>query len=474
MVYKFGSAFITGVVLIAAKSNVLAANWEIVPEAQAKVIYTDNVLLGTANAEQSEIIHELRPGVTINADGAHASLDFSYYLQALYYQGLSERNDVYHQLDMDLNTELINRFAFFDLAANYDQQITNSRAGTNSNNALISGNRTNTASFQLSPYLRNTFQRNRSFLVRPSYGEVRYDDSLYDDSKISQVIASVDQQSLQTSMGWRMSAQQRAVKYQNEDELLLRRLDYGISLPLSLRVLWTIDGGREQNRYSPSIDTPDVLDDTVYIIWSTGLQWEPGERTSVSGSFGKRYFGNTYNFLFNHRSKYTVWRVEYLEDIETSSLQLQPIRSTEQANQGAGLPRFQGVQNISNQPFVSRRFTISINGSRGKSDYAIHLFKVNREYQLGENDDRMRGATLSYTWRMYQRTRVIGSVDYQKYKFSIDNSENTVENYAITLVRTLGPDTTVELEYNYGKNDSNADNFGYRYNMVSANINARF
>src|SRR5262249_309485 len=56
--------------------------------------------------------------------------------------------------------------------------------------------------------------------------------------------------------------------------------------------------------------------------WSIGADWAPTPRTSLAASMGHRYFGATHSLDFKHRTRLTVWNLNYSESVTTSRSQL--------------------------------------------------------------------------------------------------------------------------------------------------------
>jgi uncharacterized protein (PEP-CTERM system associated) len=55
--------------------------------------------------------------------------------------------------------------------------------------------------------------------------------------------------------------------------------------------------------------------------YSLGFNWAPSARTSIQASAGKRYFGNSYFLVANHRSRRTVWSINYNDAVTTTRAQ---------------------------------------------------------------------------------------------------------------------------------------------------------
>jgi len=76
----------------------------------------------------------------------------------------------------------------------------------------------------------------------------------------------------------------------------------------------TADGGYEDNHYT--------LTNYHGPIYGVGATWHPTDRTDVTASWEHRFFGASYQFLFEHRTPLSVWDVNASRNITTYPQQL--------------------------------------------------------------------------------------------------------------------------------------------------------
>lgn len=468
----FGKQFrgtIVSIGLMFQSLNLCAAEISFEPQLRAAVKYTDNIDLNEDNNQISDTIFEFNPGFLLSAEGSGSSLDVNYSLQALSHLELSERNDVYHQLELNLNTQALRNLVYYDMTVDYEQQILDLRQGNSDDNSLNSENRTNTARFQLSPYIRHVVDGNGILSFRSSYGEVHYEDSQQNDSDIIQFSTGYEQRVVRSQMGWHVEVQQRKVLFDSGENLRFRQLSYGLSFPIASRLMLGFAGGKEQNIYHMLNGDSEVDDSMVF----TSLSWSPSERSNVRFSIGDRYFGRVYDFSLEHRTKYSSWNMEYIEDVETTSLQLQPLDDGGQAG-SEDIASQPNSLSVSNQPFVTKRMGLIVSGSRGKMDYNFDVFNSRRQYQLDSGEEKTYGISASYTLRFFARSAVTGFFDWSKSLFSVDNTENKATVVRVDLSRRLRPSISTYVSYALNRQKSNVDVYNYKSNLISFNLNAQF
>jgi hypothetical protein len=308
---------------------------------------------------------------------------------------------------------------------------------------------------------------NAAFLLRPSYGRVQYPDLSGVDNDITQAIAVLEQSPQQRMLGWRVSAQQRIVEFDNGEKVDLARLDYGIGLPIGMRAVWIFNGGRERNEYQ-TLSTDLQVDDT---LWFTGLQWG-NARTDVLALVGNRFFGDTYNFEFTHRAKYFSLDVNYEEDLQTTGLQLQPISSIDYARRRERPPLLEGLEGVSNEVFVAKRFGVMFTYEKSKSTIDVDLVDESRDFQTEEGSDSLYGAGFRYTWRMLSRTQIVFDVDGRNREFDFDDRKDKERDYIISLRYQFTHRFFGDLSYTHATRDSTQDELDYTYNLASVALSA--
>ena len=115
--------------------------------------------------------------------------------------------------------------------------------------------------------------------------------------------------------GWQVDYNGSYVKYNNQEPYTLHLgrgiLFYQVTPDFQI----SARGGYENNNYA--------LNDYSGSIYGAGLDWRPTARTVLNGFWEHRFFGDSYQANFQHRTRLTGWRLTGSRGVTTSAQQLQ-------------------------------------------------------------------------------------------------------------------------------------------------------
>ena len=116
-------------------------------------------------------------------------------------------------------------------------------------------------------------------------------------------------------LGWSADASRQRVDFSagrpTEVDLLTLGLSYSITPELSV----SANGGRESNNYAS-------VDKQSFSTSGVGVSWSPSETTRLTGSRGRRSFGDTHSLTFEHRTPRTAWRFSDSKDVSVTPSQV--------------------------------------------------------------------------------------------------------------------------------------------------------
>ncbi len=446
--------------------------WNIAPSIGVTEYYTDNVTRVSAGNEMSEYITAVNPGIVIERHGPKSELLMDYQLQALSYKENSDQNNNHHKLNLDFSSELASDLLFLDLVGVYEQQSIDPSTISDParTNLFLSSNQTDVAMLEITPYFKKTVSNTSSMLLRPSFGKTQYKDAAEANNDIVQVIALAEQKPTQQFMGWNISTQQRFVAYENGEKMQLRRLDYGLDIPIGLRMTWLLSGGREINKFEYTNFTTNIND----TIFGTGLRWEVGSSTSLSLAYENRFFGNTYLLQFDHRTRYSQWSLDYKEDLETNSLRLQPLLGPDQA-QGKDVTTTLGeLNNIDNGVYIYKRLNLSETWLQGRSEISWRIFRESRVMQDTYNEQIQSMASIELARNIAGRSRLSFLIVRQKNNYSENDREEYTSEYKATMSHNYSSNSVGFVEYKHSTLDSNEDVRDYRANLYNIGVTVKF
>jgi uncharacterized protein (PEP-CTERM system associated) len=294
------------------------AQWKVVPSVDLRETYTDNVRLEPDDTARSQFVTELTPTLRVTNESPRLKLHTSV-LSHLY--AYSERIDGTNQstseLQGDVRAALINDMLYLDGAASIGQQAVSAFGPqVDNSNGYSSANRAKVSTWRISPYLRHRFGATASGELRYTRDSVKSGNLLLGDSTSNTLAASLSSGPAFHAIGWDLQASRqdlndsldRKFHIQNSNATLRYRATQTLSLSAST--------GYDQYDY------PKPGGSSAGKSYSLGFTWTPSLRTSIQLTAGHRYFGPSYLLALSHRSRGTVWTINYNDAVTTTRDQL--------------------------------------------------------------------------------------------------------------------------------------------------------
>lgn len=301
-------------VLLAASLPAGAESWRVTPNVHAQETWTDNVALQPADQARSELVTEISPGIRIDGEGDRLKLNFDYRLNQLLYARDSGRNNTQNFLSARGTLEAIEDRFFIEARGSISQQSISAFGTRSASSANIDANRTETQTWQVSPYLRGRFGGYAEYLLRYNYTASSADSSQVADTAQSEVIASIRGDN-QGPVGWSLDANAATNDYNQGRETDSRRVQGTLSYQFDPQIRGLITAGRESNDFV-SVERQSK---TTYGV---GADWAPTPRTQISGLKERRFFGNGHSFTFRHRTPLSSWSFRDSKDVSALPNQL--------------------------------------------------------------------------------------------------------------------------------------------------------
>lgn len=309
---RFG---IVGLGTALVTSNVVAVELKIIPSLSGSETYTDNVRLAPYGSKESSFVTVITPGVRIDADSPHLKLHADYQLQNINYSKEGSTITSNHLLNSGLNSVLIEDLFFLDGNAQIAQQNLSPFKQQSSNNLDLNNNRAEVKSFRASPYFKKNFFNAFSTELRYTYDSVSTNSASIANSKGQTTELNVVSGNQFQTITWGAHIRDEQINYSQFSDVAFKSESVDLGLIVTPNLMLKSSAGYESNSYLTNGDKPSGK------IWLLGLKWHPTERTQISASAGKRYYGNTYNFVLDHRTRATVWSINYGDDVITNRSQ---------------------------------------------------------------------------------------------------------------------------------------------------------
>lgn len=466
---------------IALSSMATAADWKFTAGVGATETYTDNVALTSSNNKQSDFITSITPTIGVKKEGARLKVDAQYSLQNLFYAQDSTRNNLYHHLNAHANAELLEQEIFLDAAASITQAAISPLGASGTDNVNATNNITNVRTFSLSPYWLHRFGTTAALNVRDTVSSINNGTSTISNSTNNTFSAGLASGSAFGRVSWGLNYSQQHASYQDRSNVTLTTTSASLGYLLTSRMRLTGTVGNESNQFDTNTGTAPGG-----AFWNTTASWSPSVRTSIDLGYGHHYYGNAWNFAFKTRGPHSTWTADYNEGLNTSNNQF---ATSALGATSAQLPVALNQNILTNQVFLSKRFSTTFTWTKGKSDFSLSAFHSRQTTQsdgntstlinrndifLLTNNVNQVGVNGAWNWKFNPRISSNVSLGVTRNSYSDLNRTDTTSTFQLGLNRQFSSDLngSVSLRHQARSSDQNASDF--TENSLSGTVNYKF
>ena len=432
-----------------------AASWQASPGLTGRLYFTDNLNL-TPDDKESDAVVQVLPSISARRTGRRVQTRFAYAPSLLFYSSNSELNNVYHILQANVDSELIERIFFLDVSANANQSLINPRSraafdAVNNPDAF-----SQTASIRVTPDIRlPVFGGDYvDVRIRPGINYSFVADTADGDSNDG--VGGQDSQinltsgRLFTRMPWSINYRRRVFSSDTDDRF--GRADGKVGYILSPRFRADVTAGYDEGRYNS-------VNDTSGFRWRLTGTWTPTQRTLFSLGVGEAFFGDDWRLRFRHQHKHSVWRAEYDVNVENSRQEIVD-RQVVQFEDAFGNPLVDpltgrredvdvGSAPLVDDVYVRDRFRLGWAWFRGRNNVDLDLRYDRRDYQSADLDTQDGRVNLSFSRRLARRLSGRVRLEYWNHKEEgdpIDAFDFNQYRARIGLNYQLGSRTNASLD----------------------------
>ena len=283
--------------------------WVIKPRVTLTETLSDNINVNRVrNGKQSDLITEIAPGIRVEAKTAKLKAYFDYSLRGQFYAKEPDFNRSQNSLNTFGTLEAVDNWFFVDFSGYIAQQTISAFGAQSPSNSTINNNSTETASYRISPYIRGQMGGLVDYLLRYNQSTTRSDASIVSDTNISEWVGQLRGSTPFQNLKWTIDASQQSTDYSRgrdtEAERIRAMLTYSVLPQLKI----SLSGGQETNNYAS-------LNHETNSTNGYGFDWNPTERTQISGFKERRFFGDGHNFSFSHRLPRSSIRISDTRDV---------------------------------------------------------------------------------------------------------------------------------------------------------------
>lgn len=481
-------------------SGAYAAEWTFVPAVGAGETYTDNVNLTSGATRQSDFVTQITPSILINARGPNLTFDSYFGLNQLHYARGAAGDQLQKQVNANGHARLIDNLLYIDARGSISQQNISAFGAQPTGTLNGTNNQTTVTTYHVSPYLRHAFDNIAISEFRVAHDSVSADAGGLSNAKTDTVSFSTNSGKAFRTVGWGVQYNDQTIRYPSQDKVTLENTNGTLSYLVTPKVKLIGTVGYDNNVYSAINNTSKGYS------WTTGFEWTVSQRTNLSASFGRHYYGNSVALSAATRTRTANWVLNYNESVTTTPSQFtlpgsidtvgylnsllsgtisDPAQRTLAINQiirDSGLPGSlaNSVNYFTNTTFLEKSLTASAVFTSPRSTLLFALFDTRREplstqqstsILLGDSKTDQYGANAVFTRRLSTRTTATLSLLAQRVQSVTLGRTDDFQSARISMSRQMSRQLrgTVEIRRNQGQ--SNQPGVGYRENAISAFFN---
>lgn len=288
--------------------------WVFTPTLELRETYTDNVALEREELAEGQFVTEITPGFTLAHRGPRLNLRAMAQLQyfALQDKDIVGTNRSARRAQGDAKARLVDDLLYLDASGSIAQQGVSPFGPQARGSDYASLNRAEITSWRVSPYLAKRFGSTANAELRYIRDSVSGDLSGLNDTDGNTLSLNVNSGAAFRTLGWSTSVSREHVKarfdrsYSSETASVNALYKYSPYLTLRAGVGYD------------SYDYEALGGVNSGKSWTAGLAWSPSRRTMLNASIGHRYFGPSRTFSLMHRSRRSVWNVDYSDTVSTT------------------------------------------------------------------------------------------------------------------------------------------------------------
>lgn len=268
------------------------------PRVSAGVIVSSNGSRSTSNPEAEQVL-EVSPGLRLVFNNSRVQGFADYAVSGRYYAQGSSSDNFRQALDARGTLNVWDNRAFVDFSGTINDQSIS--AFGPQVQGLGDLNRSETANFRASPYVRGSLGGLAEYEARYALQSVNTQTASRSDLTIQDLALKLGSPDEGRVFGWLFDANLQSVDYSLGRDTRSSSLGAGVIYSVSPQLRLTLRAGVESN------DIVSVSRES-YNTYGLDTEWRPSNRTRFFAALESRYFGTGHNISLEHRTGKTVWR----------------------------------------------------------------------------------------------------------------------------------------------------------------------
>lgn len=458
----------------------------------SQATWTSNAAFQAAGQEQDDLILEIAPRFTLNAEGARLQLNGTAVLNTVTYSRSAQDNAFRPEVDFTARLEAVERRFFVEAGLRATQVLQDPfRARADGASSFNSATATQA---RVAPYLQGAFSPTMRYLARSDNTWTHQSDAI---STASAAVADiylgrhlVEIERTPVPFGATLQFERTDTRYEDSLQPTLYTDIARIigNYAVSPEVVLALRGGYERNNYTTA--------DNEGAIVGAGATWRPTERTELSGLYEDRFFGSGWRMVFSHRMPRLGWNITSSRDVGSFAQSLLELPAT--TNVAALLDRIlttrfpdptergravqdvidrQGLPSATSRAatlygqrlslIASQNATVTLLGVR--NSLAFGVFRLRTEELLdasafpiigsARENNTQRGATVTLSHLLTALTSLNATAVWSNVRgLGVASGETSRQNmYRVQATRRLAPRTNGFIGMRYQEFDSSVE-----------------
>ena len=488
------------------------ADWKFTPTVGVTETYTDNPSLQRDELAHGQFVSEAMGGFALTGQGSRLRVNAAARVHQFAYTDGSQPN--LNDREHDYSASVLAKLAddlFLDTSASGGPQSVSAFGPQVSDNLYSMGNRTTVNTWRISPYVQHRYGSVVDMLLRYSRDGVDAGArNPFGSSTASTGSLNLTSGTAFHTVGWGFSYTHQEMDNRLGGPSTSENAVADLRWRLSPQISATASTGYD------SYDYQTLGGRTAGRNWSAGFIWSPSARTSLQASFGRHYFGKTGSLVAQHRSRQSVWSINYSDAITTSRQQFllpstidtaalldslfsatipDPVlrqQAVQAYLQATGLPPSlaNNVNYLSNRYLRQKQLQAAVAFNWAHSSLVTTANRTEREaLSLRQSDSELLGSQLStlndnvrqyglnsvFSYRLTSRTIATATANIDR-STSLDTGvKQTHRQLRVGLTRRIERRLNVAVDMRHSEGRTDVLSGGkYSENAITASLSAQF
>lgn len=454
----------------------MAGDWKLTDSVTASLDVVDR----SGRDASSGVVASISPRISLNGRGGRTTADVNYQLTTSIGTGDTDPRGLSHNLTATGRLEAVEDRLF--IGANAAARLAGRTATSgpvDPVNARSDGVQSYSVGIQ--PEYRQHINRYADFVSQNSIDYVTYSGDDRDggnDSTSARIHAGIRSGRHFSRLSWSLDASREETDYDSASRTSDTRSSYTAGVGYRIDRTWSVNGslGYEKN------DVETTRSDTDGLIWNVGTSWAPNPRTSLSASYGERYFGEVISADLRHRTKRTVLSLGLSRDVtnrrafelvdsffflvdDTGNLIRDPV---------TGNPLIVNIPqlDLTDEDFVNTQLRGAIAVSGRRTTVTVTGTVSNREFEVSGEDETSLALALSASRRLGANINASAAVQYTRADGTTRGDSDSYD-VSLSLSRRLSERTSAAINVLHREQDATS-NDGYTENRIGVSVSSSF